>query len=243
MDVDVGYLLIMSSAIAAGAVVRKWVGPTLEIPRLARVAIVLGAIIGGAIGAKVPFLVADPAGLVDGSAWLSDGRTITFGLVGGYFGVEVAKLAAGVKTKTGDSFAVPLAVSIAVGRLGCFWAGCCYGAESALPWAVDFGDGLHRHPTQLYEFAFHLGAAVVLYELGRRNLFERQRIKLYFIGYFLYRFVTEWIRPEPEVALGLTIYQWSSLAFIALFAALFALDRRTAGDSRGRSVLSTGTPR
>jgi phosphatidylglycerol:prolipoprotein diacylglycerol transferase len=243
LEVDLGYLLIMSSAVGVGAVVRRWVGPTLPLPSLSRLAIVLGAIIGGALGAKIPWLFMDPEGMVDGTAWLSDGRTITFGLVGGYFGVEVAKLAAGVKTKTGDSFAVPLAASIAVGRLGCFWAGCCFGIETALPWAVDFGDGVSRHPTQLYEAAFHAAAALILYELGRRRLFERQRIKLYFIAYFAYRFVTEWIRPEPELGLGLTLYQWSSLAFIVLFVALFRLDRGVASEPAATSSVSAGASR
>ncbi len=242
MNVDFVYLLIMSSAVLVGAVVRRKLSPPLPLNRLTRLALVLGAIIGGTTFAKIPWLVADPAGLLDGTVWLGDGRTITFGLVGGYFGVEVAKLAAGVKTKTGDSFAVPLAASIAVGRLGCFWAGCCYGAASTLPWAVDFGDGVARHPTQIYEALFHASAAVVLYALGQRGLFERQRIKLYFLAYFVYRFFTEWVRPEPTLALGLTFYQWSSLAFIALFAVLFWLDRRPS-DEAATSSLSAGASR
>ena len=90
----------------------------------------------------------------------------------------------------GDSFAVPVAASVAVGRLACFVGCCCYGAPTILPWGVDFGDGLRRHPTQLYEAAFHLSMAVVLVVLARRGLFRIQLIKLYILTYLAYRFLT-----------------------------------------------------
>ena len=83
-----------------------------------------------------------------------------------------------------------------MGRLGCFHAGCCYGSVTSVPWGVDFGDGQLRHPTQLYESFFHLLAAVALYQLYRRQLFRGQHIRLYFLAYFCYRFLTEFIRPE-----------------------------------------------
>ena len=50
----------------------------------------------------------------------------------------------------------PIAVGLAIGRVGCFLAGLhddTYGLPTALPWGVDFGDGTPRHPTQLYEIA------------------------------------------------------------------------------------------
>jgi prolipoprotein diacylglyceryltransferase len=51
---------------------------------------------------------------------------------------------------------LPLAIGIAVGRLGCFFAGLddfTYGTPTTLPWGHDFGDGIARHPVQLYESA------------------------------------------------------------------------------------------
>lgn len=241
-EVDVGYLLIMGAAVAVGWLLRRYTSRPLELPRLSRLAVLSGAVVGGALGAKVPWLVMDPAGLVDGSVWMNDGRTITFGLVGGYLGVEVAKLAMGVKAKTGDGFALPLAASIAVGRLGCFWAGCCFGSATDVPWAVDFGDGLTRHPAQLYEALFHGSAVVVLYQLGKRNAFPRQRIKLYFLSYFTYRFFTEWLRPEPKLALDLTLYQWTSLAFIVVFAVLWRWESRGQNGERATRADTSPNP-
>src|SRR4051812_49460647 len=63
---------------------------------------------------------------------------------------------AGISGRTGARFALPLAVGVAVGRLGCYFAGLddfTYGTPTALPWGHDFGDGILRHPVQLYESA------------------------------------------------------------------------------------------
>jgi hypothetical protein len=83
-----------------------------------------------------------------------------------------------------------------------------------LPWGVAFPNddyAIRRHPTQLYESLFHLGMAGVLYELIRRDLLGYQRLKFYLISYCVYRFVTEFIRPEPLWWMGLTFYQWVSI--------------------------------
>ena len=153
-------------------------------------------------------------GLLSGRAWFDSGKTIVFGLVGGYFGVELAKWALQIRLKTGDSFAVPVAAAVAVGRLACLAGGCCYGTVTSLPWGVDFGDGQPRHPTQLYEFGFHLAAALMLHQLLQRRLLRGQLIKLYIISYLTYRFLTEFIRPEPQLWAGLTGYHLACHVFI-----------------------------
>jgi phosphatidylglycerol:prolipoprotein diacylglycerol transferase len=135
------------------------------------------------IGAKLPFALADPAGLLSGQVWLENGKTIVFGLVGGYFGVEIAKWSMRVRVRTGDTLAVPVASAVAVGRWSCFVGGCCYGVPTRLPWGVDFrlpGDepGTCRHPTQLSESAFHLTMACLLAWLQSRGLFRGQLVKL-----------------------------------------------------------------
>jgi phosphatidylglycerol:prolipoprotein diacylglycerol transferase len=96
---------------------------------------------------------------------------------------------------------------------------------------VVFHDGIPRHPTQLYEAAFHASAAVFLAWAGRRGLFRLQRIKLYIMAYLVYRFFTEFIRPEPVAALGLTAYQWGALVLLPVFAWLWRRDARAKGIS------------
>ena len=68
----------------------------------------------------------------------------------------------------------------------------------------------------------------MLYGLYRRQLFREQLIKLYFIVYFFYRLLTEFIRPEPQIWLGLTAYQWGCLVLIPLFTTLWIRDARGA---------------
>ncbi len=176
------------------------------------------------IGAKLLFVLTDLEAMRSGAAWFDNGKTILAGLVGGYLGVELAKELLGVTIKTGDSFAVPVAATVAVGWLACFVGGCCYGKPTSLPWGVVFHDGVARHPTQLYESAFHALPAVFLAWTERRGLFRNQRIKLYLIAYLVYRFCTEFLRPEPILALGLTVYQFAALVLLPLFAWLWYRD-------------------
>src|SRR5262245_14857978 len=110
----------MAAAVATGVVVARRQGNPLGLTGRQRLGLALGAFVGAMIGAKLPFLFRDWDRLVSGEAWLDGGKTITTGLVGGYFGVEVAKRALGLKAKTGDAFAVPVAAAVAVGRLACF---------------------------------------------------------------------------------------------------------------------------
>jgi phosphatidylglycerol:prolipoprotein diacylglycerol transferase len=226
--VNPAYSLIMMAAVATGVALSRRTQTSLPISRPQRWAIGLGAFCGAMIGAKLPFVFSDWQGLVSGAAWFSDGKTILCGLVGGYFGVELAKWVSGVTIKTGDSFAVPVAASIGVGRVACFVGGCCYGTPTDLPWGVVFPhvDSQARHPTQLYEAAFHLAAAAVLWQLQRRGLLRGQLIKAYILAYLAYRFATEFIRPEARLWGGLTGYQWACLALAPVFVALWFRDAR-----------------
>src|SRR4029078_11709096 len=116
------YSLIMMAAITAGFLASRWTRGEQLLTRGQRWAVSLGAVCGGMVGAKLPFVLADWDGFLSGAAWLDNGKTITFGLVGGYVGVEAAKWAMDIRAKTGDSLAVPVAVSIGIGRLACFSA-------------------------------------------------------------------------------------------------------------------------
>jgi phosphatidylglycerol---prolipoprotein diacylglyceryl transferase len=236
------YPALMLLAIAVGAAISRVTQQKLPLSGMERLVIGLGAFCGAFIGARLPFVVSNWNGLLSGAAWFGDGKTIVAGIVGGYFGVELAKWALHVRVKTGDSFAVPVAAAVAIGRLACFSAGCCYGTPTSLPWGVVFptADALPRHPTQLYEAAFHLTAAIALFWLWRRGRFRGQLIKFYIIAYLSYRFFSEFIRPEPEIWMGLTAYQWAAVVLIPLFAALWIHDSRVgqAFPSDGSSALA-----
>lgn len=226
------YPLIMFAAIASGAVLLKLTQRSLPLDWEDKLAIGIGAFCGAMLGAKLPFALFGDAAVWTATAWFSNGKTILAGLVGGYFGVELVKWILGIRTKTGDSFAAPVALSVAIGRLACFEAGCCFGTPTNLPWGLAFEatEGVRCHPTQLYESAFHLAMMFVLLWLQRKKLFQRQLVKLYIIAYAVYRFASEEIRPEPEMWGALTAYQWASLGIVAVFGWLWWRDRESMND-------------
>src|SRR5437899_2859806 len=166
MDLSPSYAAFMAFAAGVFALARRcFPDPARE--RLAparRRGVALGGFLGGVVGAKLPFAFEDGGSWLAG-AWLADGKTVSTGLVGAYLGVELAKRLLGVRAGTGDGFALPLALALAVGRWGCYFHGCCGGTPTSLPWAADFGDGVGRHPTQVYESLFHLAMAGVLLAL------------------------------------------------------------------------------
>jgi len=163
---------------------------------------------------------------------LLGGKTIVGGLLGGWGGIEFAKERLGILRSTGDAFVWPLALGTAIGRLGCFFTGLSdhtYGVATALPWGVDFGDGVSRHPTQLYESAFVLALAVgVGFGTRGRELPDGARFRLYFSGYFLFRFLIEFIKPRETPLAGLSAIQIASVAGAML--SLYSLGRLSAAE-------------
>lgn len=192
----------------------------------------VGAFCGAMIGAKLPFALLDWKGLVDGTTWFSNGKTIMCGLAGAYLGVEIAKWSMHITTKTGDTFAGPVAIAVAIGRLACFSAGCCYGVPTGGNWGVLFENAkdqgtVLRHPTQLYESGFHFLMAAVIFTLQSRGILKGQLAKFYILSYLTYRFVTEFIRqnaPDPTLYFGLTIYQLACLTLAPIFIWLWIRD-------------------
>jgi prolipoprotein diacylglyceryltransferase len=144
------------------------------------------------------------------------GKTIVGGLLGGWLGVEIVKRLSGIRRRTGDLFALPLCVGIAVGRIGCLIAGLAddtYGKPTTLPWVVDLGDGIGRHPVQIYEILFLvlLGIAIT----RKAELPEGTRFRIFLAGYLAWRLVIDFLKPQPLIA-GLNLIQWSCLAGILL---------------------------
>ncbi|MDP4133372.1 MAG: prolipoprotein diacylglyceryl transferase [Bacillota bacterium] len=164
------------------------------------VLIVASALIFGAVGSKIPLLLE-----YRNLAALISGKSIVGGLIGGAAGVIIVKKAFGIKLKLGNIIAPAIALGMSIGRLGCFFNGCCYGVASS--WGVDFGDGLLRLPTQLFESAFHFTAFLILHNLKGKVLIKGILFKYYILAYFIFRFITEFIRENQTVWGGMSIYQ------------------------------------
>jgi phosphatidylglycerol:prolipoprotein diacylglycerol transferase len=116
------------------------------------------ALVGGLIGANLAQL------LIAGAI----GKTILGGFAGGYLAVVLMKRHLGIRRPTGDLFAVAICVGEALGRIGCFIGGCCYGKVANVAWAVQ-DHGALRHPTQLYLSLAALTTLAVLLFTERRH--------------------------------------------------------------------------
>ena len=187
--------------------------------------IIVAAALGAALGSKLAFWLEDPhQAFRNFPDWrqLLGGKSIVGGLLGGLVGVEVCKRALGQTGSTGDAFVLALAVGMSIGRLGCFFAGLSdhtYGNPTALPWAVDFGDGLPRHPTQLYEIAFIAIWTSLILSRKSASWRSGDAFRLYLAGYLLFRLLIEAIKPIPMLyPPGLTGIQWLCLAGLAYYA-------------------------
>jgi phosphatidylglycerol---prolipoprotein diacylglyceryl transferase len=137
---------------------------------------------------------------------------------------------------TMDAFAPGVALGQAIGRLGCFAAGCCWGKECDLPWGVRFRSNeaapvpLDKtlHPAQLYESAADLIIFGILYRQFNRGHRAGTVIGLYLVLYSTARFIIEFFRVHEQGLIGpFSITQWIALGLLAAGAGILLRGRRT----------------
>ncbi len=129
-----------------------------------------------------------------------------------------------------DRLAITTMILHASGRLGCFFAGCCYGTPTNLPWGVTFTDNLSQarplhtalHPTQLYESFFLLCVLIFILKFKKYKRFEGQLFMMYLVLYAVGRGVIEIFRGD--LRRGFLIEDvLSHSQFISIFIIAFAL--------------------
>lgn len=136
---------------------------------------------------------------------------------------------------TADVLAPGVILGQAIGRLGCFAAGCCHGRPATVPWAVTFkdtyaeravGTPLHTplHPTQLYESAMALVIFAVILWVARRKRFHGQVVLAYVLLYAVGRFVIEYFRGDASRGVVFGVLSTSQLlAIVMVIAALLMI--------------------
>lgn len=186
--------------------------------------IVAAAAVGSVVGSKLLYWLEDPTLTLHhwrNPAFLLGGKTIVGALIGGLFAVEAMKVVLGIHRRTGDLFALPLCVGIAIGRVGCFLTGTedhTAGIPTALPWGVNFGDGVLRHPTQLYEIAFVIVLGVFIHTISRRQFVSGDLFKLFMVGYFAFRLCVDFLKPDVRVFAGLSSIQCACALMLLYYA-------------------------
>ena len=176
----------------------------------------LVSIVAGVIGAKLLLVINDWAYY---SHHLRDIFSFNVFQAGGvYSGALVVGTATGIAfmrwkrmplLRSLDAFAPGVAIGQAIGRLGCFAAGCCYGKPTSAPWAVTFTNplaaqvvgtplGIPLHPTQLYEFLADIAIFALLIWMGRHRRFAGQIAGTFAFLYGIARFFIEFYRDDPE---------------------------------------------
>ena len=147
-------------------------------------------------------------------------KSMLGGITGAIFAAELFKKLNNIQQSTGLYFIPGLAVLIAVGRIGCFLSGIedfTYGIPSKLPWAVDFGDGIPRHPVQLYE-----SISLSLFLIGFFWSYPKYPLVWQIHGFYLFiliyasqRFLWEFLKPYASLGFShLNLFQYLCLALI-----------------------------
>jgi len=201
----------------------------------------LWLLLAAIIGSKLLLLVVEPEYRADPARLLSLDFLRSGGVFyGGFLGAVLTAYLLVRRYRlpwwqTADACAPGIALGQAIGRQGCFAAGCCWGKPTDAPWGVRFSElghqvtgvpiDAHLHPTQLYEsFAafFFFGLLVWLH---RRKTFNGQVILAYGVLYGATRFLIEFFRDDPRGdVLGLTsLTHLSTSQLISLLVALGSL--------------------
>lgn len=190
-----------------------------------RIWVIIGAVFGALIGSRLigslerPYELGMTNNLFD---YVYNNKTVVGGFLGGLFGVELTKKIIGEKKASGDLFAYPMILALVIGRTGCFSMGVyeeTYGNESRLPWAINLGDGVLRHPVALYEIGFLLLLWIGLKRLQNTTPLQNGAVfKLFMISYLLFRFLLDFIKPHYAVFAGLSTIQLTCLAGLLYYS-------------------------
>jgi phosphatidylglycerol:prolipoprotein diacylglycerol transferase len=192
-----------------------------------RLSILLGAIIGAFLGSRLIGFLENPIFLTSLKqiVQLYNCKTIMGGLFGGLLGVEIAKKIIKEPNSSGDLFTFPLIFGIFIGRIGCFLSGInefTYGEETTFFTGMYLGDGLLRHPISLYELFFLIILYLLLKKVKYNHFWKNGDIfKLFMIGYFSFRLIIEFLKPNIFFTLGLSSIQWLCIVCLMYYFKTF----------------------
>ncbi|WP_040214061.1 prolipoprotein diacylglyceryl transferase [Clostridium polynesiense] len=188
------------------------------------------AVAGGILGGKLLYIITDYKAVLQNPSMIiknfGEGFVIYGAIMGGGIAVYLY-----CRTKHWNIYkildlAVPsVAIGQGFGRIGCFFAGCCYGAPTNSPLSCEFPAGgfapagIHLHPTQIYSSVFNFLLAFFLLWYDNKKERKGRTFSLYLIIYSIGRFLIEIIRNDPRGSVGV----FSTSQFIAIFTLLLGI--------------------
>jgi len=191
-----------------------------------RLIIFIAAAFGAFLGSHIVGVLENPTLLSHFNLiYFLGNKTIVGGMLGGLIAVELTKKRINVNVSSGDLMVYPLILAMIIGRTGCFLAGLddgTYGIPSNLPWAINLGDGIHRHPTNLYEIIFWMLLWLSLVSIEKYHYFtDGAKFKIFLSSYLVFRFLIEFIKPDYFFSFGLSVIQLVCLAGILYYYKVF----------------------
>ena len=223
------YTLCVALGLLAAFAASRVLPTNTSVPKDVRDGVRIWALVGAVVGAHLFELPADLFGWAapspeqlahPGMGTMILGRTVLGGLLGGWIGVEWKKRRMGFVGATGDGFAMPLALGLTMGRMGCTFTGCCQGhvLDAGSMWAFlpSIGDGLARFPASLIEAYFHAFCAIALLLMAKLKVLQGRHLALYLTLYAVLRFTLEFERENTPILGPMTYYQLLAMALFAL---------------------------
>ncbi len=171
--------------------------------------LIIGAM-GMIIGAKLPVFILNGFS----KETILMGKSVMGALLGVFIAIHFFKFLFKIKTPLGGGFAIPFAVALGFGKIGCYFNGCCGG---------DF-----FIPIQLIESASQFIVAILLYIFYKKTQRSDLLFPIYLLSYLIIRFIAEIIRTNTPFFLGLTLYQWLSVIFLPVVC--YIIYKRTKHD-------------
>lgn len=187
--------------------------------------VAVSGLVGGVLGAKLVQwfvsggLSAAPLAILDPRV---GGKALLGGVAGGWLAVEIAKRKLGIRRKTGDLWALALPAGEAIGRIGCWFNGCCFGTvcDAHFPLAVWQHDAW-RQPAQFYSAILATVIFGTLWYLKDKTAREGDLWKLFLILYGVGRFAVEFVRQRDIALAGLSTVQLMCLETAVLALATY----------------------
>lgn len=200
--------LFYAAGYATGLAAFYWAARRRRLATDGVLMIVAAGLVGGLLFANISQLVFARA----------EGKSILGAIAGGYLCVVIVKRLLGIVRPTGDLFAFAISAGEAVGRWGCYFAGCCYGRVAHGGWAI-FQHGAFRYPTQIYMSIASAAIFCILLAVDRLRPRENLLFCVQMTLLCASRFVIEFYRATTVVAFGLS---WAQFACVAGFLAFGA---------------------